>query len=219
MKKIDVAKKILNENDKYAMDNILLLSKRKIFCLNMISSPGSGKTTILAKTITELKNKLKVGVIEGDIQTDIDAERIRKTKAPAIQINTNGSCHLSAEQVNNALKNMPIDDLDLIFIENVGNLVCPSDFNLGENGKVVVLSVAEGDDKPIKYPGIFAKAKVLLINKIDLLHGNMVDFDMERAKADARLLNKDLKIYPVSARTGEGFDKWCNWLIESSAGI
>ncbi len=219
MKKIDVAKKILNENDRYAFENILLLSKKKVFCLNMISSPGSGKTTILTKTITELRDRLKIGVIEGDIQTDIDAERIRKTKAPAIQINTDGACHLSAAQVSEALEKLPIEDLDLIFIENVGNLVCPSDFNLGENGKVVVLSVAEGDDKPIKYPGIFAKSKALLINKIDLLEGGHVDFDIERAKVDARILNKDIKIFPISAKTGEGFAEWCSWLIDSTTGL
>ena len=182
----------------------------------MISSPGSGKTTILARTITELKDKIKIGVIEGDIKTDIDTERIRATKAPAVQINTNGACHLTASQVSGALKNLPVDDLHLVFIENVGNLVCPSSFELGENGKVVVLSVTEGDDKPAKYPGIFAKSKVLLINKIDLLAaGVQVDFDIERVRVDARRLNKDIEIFPVSAKTGEGFADWCDWLIKS----
>lgn len=216
MKKVDVSRKILNENDKCAFDNIMILSKKKVFCLNMISSPGSGKTTILARTITGLKDKLKIGVIEGDIQTEIDADRIRATGAPAVQINTNGACHLTAGQVGKAIKELPVDNLDLIVIENVGNLVCPSDFNLGENGKLVVLSVAEGDDKPIKYPGIFAKAKVLLINKIDLLAGGLVDFDIDRATVDARVLNKDIKIFPVSAKTGEGFDEWCAWLVDSA---
>ena len=217
MKKVDVSRKILSENDKCAFDNIMTLSKKKVFCINMISSPGSGKTTILARTITELKDKLKIGVIEGDIQTEIDADRIRATEAPAIQINTNGACHLTAGQVGKAIEELPVDNLDLIVIENVGNLVCPSDFNLGENGKLVVLSVAEGDDKPIKYPGIFAKAKVLLINKIDLLRGGLVDFDIDRATVDARVLNKDIKIFPVSAKTGEGFDQWCAWLVDSAA--
>jgi hydrogenase nickel incorporation protein HypB len=216
MKKVDVSRKILNENDRYAFDNIMLFNEKKAFCLNMISSPGSGKTTILARTITELKGKLRIGVIEGDIQTEIDADRIRATEAPAVQINTNGACHLTAQQVGKALKELPVDNLDLVVIENVGNLVCPSDFNLGENGKVVVLSVAEGDDKPIKYPGIFAKAKALLINKVDLLEGGLVDFDIERAKVDARVLNKDIKIFPVSAKTGEGFAQWCDWLVDSA---
>ena len=215
MKKIDVGKKILSENEKYAFENILFLTERKKLCLNMISSPGSGKTTILARTIIDLKDKIKIGVIEGDIQTDIDAERIRATEAPAIQINTEGACHLSALQISQALKQLPVEDLDLIFIENVGNLVCPSAFELGESGKIVVLSVAEGDDKPAKYPAIFAKSKVLLINKIDLLSGGQVDFDIEKAKADARKLNKGIQIFPISAKTGEGMTDWYDWLLKS----
>jgi len=190
MKKIDIGKKILGENEKFALENLLFFTKNKKLCLNIISSPGSGKTTILARTINELKGKIKIGVIEGDIQTDIDAERIRATEAPAVQINTEGACHLSANQISEALKQLPVDDLDLILIENVGNLVCPSSFDLGESAKIVVLSVPEGDDKPAKYPAIFAKSKVLLINKIDLLDGGQVDFDIERAKADASRLNK-----------------------------
>jgi len=215
MKKINVGKKILSENEKYAFENILFLTERKKLCLNMISSPGSGKTTILARTIIDLKDKIKIGVIEGDIQTDIDAERIRATEAPAVQINTEGACHLSAAQISQALKELPVEDLDLIFIENVGNLVCPSAFELGESGKIVVLSVAEGDDKPAKYPAIFAKSKVLLINKIDLLPGGQVDFDIERAKADARKLNKPIQFFPISAKTGEGMTDWYNWLLKS----
>ena len=215
MKKINIGKKILSENEKYAFENILFLTERKKLCLNMISSPGSGKTTILARTISDLKDKIKIGVIEGDIQTDIDAERIRATEAPAVQINTEGACHLSAAQISQALKELPVEDLDLIFIENVGNLVCPSAFELGESGKIVVLSVAEGDDKPAKYPAIFAKSKVLLINKIDLLPGGRVDFDIERAKADARKLNKPIQIFPISAKTGEGMTDWYDWLLKS----
>ncbi len=215
MKKINVGKKILSENEKYAFENILFLAEQKKLCLNMISSPGSGKTTILTRTISELKNKIKIGVIEGDIQTDIDAERIRATEAPVVQINTNGACHLSAAQISAALKKLPVEDLNLIFIENVGNLVCPSAFELGENGKIVVLSVAEGDDKPAKYPAIFAKSKVLLVNKIDLLSGGQVDFDIERVKVDARRLNKGIEIFPISAKTGEGMADWYDWLIKS----
>ena len=217
MKKINVGRKILSENEKYAFENVLFFHEHKKLCLNMISSPGSGKTTILIRTINELKDKIKIGVIEGDIQTDIDAQRIKATKAPVVQINTDGACHLTAPQISDALKKLPVDDLDMIFIENVGNLVCPSDFDLGENGKVVVLSVAEGDDKPAKYPGIFAKSRALLINKIDLLGGRtQVDFDIERAKDDARKLNKNIEIFPVSAKTGEGFAAWCDWLIKSA---
>ncbi len=215
-KKVDVDKKVLSANEEFAFKNSWFLIEQKKLCLNMISSPGSGKTTILARTINELKDKVKIGVIEGDIQTDIDAERIRATQAPVVQINTDGACHLSAAQVSDALENLPVSDLDLIFIENVGNLICPSAFELGETGKIVVLSVAEGDDKPSKYPAIFAKSKVLLINKIDLLAGGgQVDFDIERAKADARKLNKDIKIFPISAKTGEGMTDWYDWLIKS----
>lgn len=215
MKKVDINKKILGKNEKFALENLFFFTKKKKLCLNIISSPGSGKTTILAKTINELKGKIKIGVIEGDIQTDIDARRIRATEAPAVQINTEGACHLSAAQVNDALKQLPVENLDLIFIENVGNLVCPSAFELGESGKIVVLSVPEGDDKPAKYPAIFAKSKALLINKIDLLDGGQVDFDIEKAKADARRLNKDIEIFPVSATRGDGMDRWCEWLIKS----
>ena len=216
MKKVNVGKKILSENEKYAFENVLFFRKHKKLCLNMISSPGSGKTTILTRTICDLKDRIKIGVIEGDIQTDIDAERIRLTKAPVVQINTDGACHLSAAQVSSALKELPVKDLDLIFVENVGNLVCPSDFDLGEHGKIVVLSVAEGDDKPAKYPAIFAKSKALLINKIDLLEGGHVDFDIERAKTDARRLNKSIEIFPISAKTGEGMNNWYEWLIQSA---
>jgi hydrogenase nickel incorporation protein HypB len=213
MYKVNVGKKILSANEEYALKNSQLLTEQKKLCLNMISSPGSGKTTILARTISDLKDKINIGVIEGDIQTEIDAERIRATKAPAIQINTDGACHLSAAQVNSALENLPISDLDLIFIENVGNLVCPSAFELGETAKIAVLSVAEGDDKPAKYPSIFAKSKAMLINKIDLLKaGVQIDFDIERAKADARKLNKGIEIFPISAKTGEGLADWYDWL-------
>jgi len=213
MSKVDVGRRILSANDAHALKNSQLLRYRKKLCLNLISSPGSGKTTLLVRTISDLNETIKMGVIEGDIQTDIDAERIRATQAPAIQINTAGACHLSAAQVSKALEELPLDSLDVVFIENVGNLVCPSAFELGEDGKVVVLSVAEGDDKPVKYPAIFAKAKVLLINKIDLLAGNsQVDFDLDRVHADARKLNKDITVFPVSAKTGEGMAAWYDWL-------
>lgn len=219
-KRVDVGKKILVANEEYALKNSQLLTEQKKLCLNMISSPGSGKTTILVRTISELKDVIKIGVIEGDIQTDLDAEKIRATKAPVVQIETGGSCHLSAAQVSGALENLPISDLDLIFIENVGNLVCPSAFELGESDKIVVLSVAEGDDKPAKYPVIFAKSKVLLINKIDLLEAvGQADFDIERVKTDACKLNKDIEIFPISAKTGAGFTSWYDWLKESVKNI
>ena len=218
-KRVDVGKKILIENEEYAIRNNQSLTEQKKLCLNMISSPGSGKTTILVRTISDLKGKIKIGVIEGDIQTDIDAKRIKTTKAPAVQIETGGSCHLSAAQVSSALKNLPVSDLDLIFIENVGNLICPTAFELGEWGKIAVLSVAEGDDKPAKYPATFAKSKVLLINKIDLLAGALVDFDTERVKGDVRKLNKDIEIFPMSAKTGQGMAEWYDWLKEAVKNI
>lgn len=218
MEKVDIGKKVLNANDLCALKNRQLLARHRQLCLNVISSPGSGKTTLLARTITDLKDTIRIGVIEGDIQTDIDTERIKATSAPAIQINTEGACHLSAAQVNDALLKLPLDRLDVVFIENVGNLVCPSAFELGEDGKVVVLSVAEGDDKPIKYPAIFAKSKALLVNKVDLLEaGAPVDFDLDRATADARRLNKNMKVFPISARTGDGMHHWYDWLSEQVA--
>lgn len=212
MEKTDVGRKILSANETFAMKNRQLLARHGKRCFNIISSPGSGKTTLLVRTISDLIQSLHIGVIEGDLQTDIDAERIRATKAPAIQINTDGACHLSAKQVNQALEELPVESLDVVFIENVGNLVCPSAFELGEDGKIVVLSVAEGDDKPVKYPGIFAKSKVLLVNKIDLLKSALVDFDLDRVHTDARRLNKAIEIFPVSAKTGEGMQNWYDWL-------
>jgi hydrogenase nickel incorporation protein HypB len=219
MTKQSIGKKILSANEKYALQNSQLFAEKKIVCLNMISSPGSGKTTILSRTISDLRDRMKIGVIEGDIQTDLDAEKIRATKAPVVQVNTGGACHLSAAQIHDALQKLPIADLDLIIIENVGNLVCPSAFELGETGKVAVLSVAEGDDKPAKYPTIFAKSKALLVNKIDLLEAvGQVDFDMDRVQTDARVLNKGLDIFPISAKTGQGLDPWYDWLTRSVSG-
>ena len=203
---------ILSENDRCALENGDLLAEKRLVCFNLISSPGSGKTSLLVRTIQALAGQVRIGVIEGDIQTDLDAQRIRATGAPAIQINTQGACHLSATQVNGALRQLPLDQLDLVFIENVGNLVCPGAFELGEHGKIVVLSVAEGDDKPAKYPGIFAKSKAMLVNKVDLLATGAVDFDMDKAQQDARRLNSQLALFPISARTGEGLDPWCQWL-------
>ena len=213
MTKVNVGRKVLSANEAYARKNSELLAQQGKRCFNMISSPGSGKTTLLVRTIRDVGETIKIGVIEGDIQTDIDAQRIRATSAPAVQIITEGACHLSAAQVHQALQQLPLRDLHLVLIENVGNLVCPSAFELGEDGKIVVLSVAEGDDKPAKYPAIFARSKVLLINKIDLLtSGAQIDFDMERVKTDARRLNKGIEIFPVSAKTGEGMQGWYDWL-------
>lgn len=216
-KKVQVRKKILSANEEYAQQNRQLLSQQNKVCLNMISSPGSGKTSILARTVSELRDKMSIGVVEGDIQTELDAERIRTAGASAVQINTEGACHLSAAQVNTALQKLPLEKLDLIIIENVGNLVCPSAFELGEDGKIAVLSVAEGDDKPVKYPALFSKSKVLLINKIDLLDGSAsVDFDVDKVKADACKLNERIEIFCVSAKTGKGMNSWYDWLMQAA---
>ena len=213
--KIEVGKKILIANEQYAASNSRFFIENKKICLNMISSPGSGKTTILVRTIRELGDKVKIGVIEGDVRTDLDAQRILETKAPAIQIETEGACHLSAEQVSYALEKLPTESLEMIIIENVGNLVCPSAFELGETAKIAVLSITEGDDKPAKYPAIFARSKAVIINKMDLL--GAVDFDIDRVRADIVKLNKEAKIFLISAKTGEGMDDWYNWLLNLTA--
>jgi hydrogenase nickel incorporation protein HypB len=212
--KIKINKKILAKNEDFALANRKLLKNQKIFCINMISSPGSGKTTILTETIKQLKGKISIGVIEGDIQTELDARRIRAAGAQAIQIETQGACHLNAEQITNALGKLDTDILDIIVIENVGNLICPSDFDLGEEKRVVVLSLAEGDDKCAKYPISFAKADVLLINKIDL--AKHLDFNVKRVRKDALKLNKNLKIFEISAKTLQGMGNWFNWLLKSA---
>jgi hydrogenase nickel incorporation protein HypB len=211
--KIKVNKKILERNEDFAESNRKFFKKKNIFCINMISSPGSGKTTILEKTAKALKNKINIAVIEGDLYTEFDADRIRKTGLPAVQIETKGACHLSAQQITKALHQLDTDKLDIVVIENVGNLVCPSDFDLGETARAVVLSTAEGDDKCAKYPKAFAQADVLLINKIDLV--KHLDFNISRVKRDAKKLNKDLKIFEISAKTAKGMQGWFNWLINA----
>ena len=208
--KVSLKKKILDKNQECALQNKTMLKETGTLCINVISSPGSGKTTILAKTIRDLTGKMKIAVIEGDIKTDTDAEKIRTAGAPAVQIETKGACHLSAEQITNALAKLPTSELDIVFIENVGNLVCPSDFDLGENKRIVVLSIPEGDDKPIKYPGTFAKADILLINKIDLLEH--IDFAIDRVIETVKKLNQDISIFQVSAKTGAGMQDFYRWL-------
>lgn len=210
--KVSLNKRILNRNEECAERNKAFFAEHGVLCVNVISSPGSGKTTLLSRTIEGLAASLRIGVIEGDIKTDTDAEKIRATGARAVQIETEGACHLSAVQVAEALKTLDARTLDVVFIENVGNLVCPSAFDLGEDLRTVVLSVPEGDDKPIKYPGTFAGADVVLINKMDLLE--YVAFDMERVRTDVRKVNPDAPILPVSALTGAGMQPWYDWLSE-----
>ena len=210
--KISLGQKILSRNEECAQKNREFFKKHKILCLNVISSPGAGKTSLLVRTIQDLKDQLKIGVIEGDLETDNDARKILAAGAAAFQIETKGACHLSAEQVQNALKMIEAEKMDLVFIENVGNLVCPSAFDLGESKRVVILSIPKGDDKPAKYPGTFAGASVVLINKIDLLAH--IEFNLQRVLADIRTVNPTAQILQLSAAAGEGMQNWYNWLKE-----
>lgn len=210
---VTVERKILAKNDELAAENRQLLKNHRLFTLNLLSSPGSGKTTLLEKTMEQLNSTLKMAVIEGDVQTDNDAQRIATYKIPVVQIVTNGACHLEAKLVQDALKNFDLSSLDLLFIENVGNLICPASYDLGEDKKIVMLSTTEGDDKPSKYPSMFRVSDVLIINKIDLL--NYVDFDMNRVREQALAINPELDILELSCKTGEGFDTWVNWIMKN----
>ena len=201
---------ILSENNKLAQLNRRFFEGRKVLCLNLVSSPGSGKTSILEKTIKALISTRKIAVIEGDQQTILDADRIEKSGAPAIQINTGSGCHLDARMVESALKKLEPEFNSILFIENVGNLVCPALFDLGEFKRVVVISVTEGDDKPLKYPYMFQTSHLCLINKSDLLP--YVDFDTEKTIKYALSINPKLEFITVSAKTGEGMDLWYEWL-------
>jgi hydrogenase nickel incorporation protein HypB len=201
---------IMSQNNLLAQRNRGYFEGRDVLCLNLVSSPGSGKTTILEKTIKALLPKRKIFVIEGDQQTTRDAERIENSGAPAIQVNTGTGCHLDANMIQSALKKMEVSSGSVLFIENVGNLVCPALFDLGEQKRVVVISVTEGDDKPLKYPYMFQSSDLCIINKTDLLP--YVDFDVETASKYARQLNPKLEIILLSARTGEGMQQWFDWI-------
>ena len=212
---VKIEQDILGKNNQYAQVNREYFRSHKIFTLNLVSSPGSGKTSLLTKTIELLKAELNINVIEGDQQTSNDAERIRATGVKAVQINTGKGCHLDAHGIGHALETLAPEDNSLLFIENVGNLVCPSAFDLGEAHKVVILSVTEGEDKPLKYPDMFAAADVMLLNKIDLLPH--VDFDVAQCIDYARRVNPRIKVLQVSAKTGEGLELWLQWLKASHA--
>jgi len=207
---VKIEQDILGKNNRYAAANRDYLARHGLFALNLVSSPGSGKTTLLTQTIERLKPEFTVGVIEGDQQTALDAERIRQTGARAVQINTGKGCHLDAHRVGHALEDLALPDNGVVFIENVGNLVCPAAFDLGEAHKVVVLSVTEGEDKPIKYPDMFHAADLMILNKIDLLP--YLDFDVQQCIRYARRVNPRIKILELSAKTGEGMDAWLQWL-------
>ena len=209
---IRLERDILSKNDAYAQANRERLRGADQFALNFVSSPGSGKTTLLVRAISDLKSRFPIAVVEGDQQTSNDAHRIRATGAPAIQINTGAGCHLDAHMVGHALEQLPLQPGGLLFIENVGNLVCPAAFDLGEAHKVVVLSVTEGEDKPLKYPDIFAQADLMLLNKADLLPH--LDFDVQACIAFARRVHPQIGILTVSARTGEGMPAFYDWIEE-----
>ncbi len=207
---ISLEQKVLEKNDLLAEQNRRWLAERAVLALNVTSSPGAGKTTLLERTIRELKDDRPVAVIEGDQETLLDAERIRTAGARAVQVNTGAGCHLDADMVHRALHALDPEPASLLFIENVGNLVCPALFDLGENSKVVVISVTEGADKPLKYPHMFAAAGLVIVNKIDLLP--YVDFDLEKCCSYARSVNPGVNILPVSATTGEGVQAWYDWI-------
>lgn len=214
MSVITIERKILEKNDEVANYNRSLFRNNKLFVFNLVSSPGSGKTSILEKTIDHLEGKINVAVIEGDVQTDFDAQRIAKHNVPVIQIVTRGGCHLDAPLVHDALKNLELKNINCLIIENVGNLVCPANYDLGEDVKVVVISTTEGDDKPLKYPAMFRNASILIINKIDLLP--YVNCNLQALKANAFQINPALEIFETSCTSGEGIDKWCDWIIRRS---
>jgi len=207
---VRIEQDILGKNNAYAENNRKLFETQGILALNLVSSPGSGKTSLLTATIERLRGRYPVSVIEGDQQTSNDAERIRATGVPAVQVNTGKGCHLDAHMVGHAVDHLKLEGRGLLLIENVGNLVCPSAFDLGEAHKVVILSVTEGEDKPLKYPDMFHASDLMILNKIDLLP--YVDFDVERCIEYARRINPRLEVLQVSARTGEGMDSWLNWL-------
>ena len=209
---IKVLKDILGANEQLAAKNRELLDKNKVFAVNVMASPGAGKTSVVLQTIKALKGKVKIGVIEGDIASSIDAETVAKEGVPVVQINTGGECHLEAIQIQNALNNLPLADIDLLLIENVGNLVCPAEFSLGEHLKILIASVPEGDDKPYKYPNIYRGIDALIINKIDLIP--YVEFNMDYFRRGVEMLNPGVITFPISCRTGEGVEAWVNWLAE-----
>lgn len=207
---IKIERRVLEKNDEIAQRNRALFSEKGILALNIVSSPGAGKTSLLEKTLAHLEGRLKIGVIEGDVQTDLDARRVARFDVPVAQIVTGGGCHLDAKLIGDALAQMDLSALELLIIENVGNLVCPANYDLGESEKIAVLSTTEGDDKPLKYPAMFRNSSVLIINKIDLLP--YVNCDLSVIKVNATRINPDLKFFETSCTTGAGIPEFCDWL-------
>jgi len=213
---IDLSRPILARNEALAQRNRERLAAAGVFALDVLASPGAGKTSTILATIAALRDRYRIAVVEGDIASKVDAEKVKSHGIPAVQINTGGACHLEADMVSRAFDALPMDDLDLVILENVGNLVCPTEFDLGQGSRIVILSVPEGDDKPLKYPGIFAQSEAILLNKIDAMP--IFDFD-EAAFVDAvRHLNGTAPIFRMSAKTGEGVAEWAEWLAERIEG-
>lgn len=208
--KVKVVTRILEANDRISDENTRKFREAGVFVVNLMGAPGAGKTTLLEKTILGLRDSLRIGVIEGDIAGTDDAERINNTGVPVVQINTGGACHLDANMISAVLPDIPLGELDILIIENVGNLVCPAEFKVGEDVKVMILSVTEGHDKPLKYPLMFKESSVLILNKIDLL--GHLDVDINKIRNDALSLNPSMKIFEVSGKTGEGIGRWTEWL-------
>ncbi len=211
MSVITIERKVLEKNDEIAGQNRAFFAERDVFVINLVSSPGSGKTSILERTLERLRHKVKIAVIEGDVQTCLDAQRVAQYSVPTVQIVTRGGCHLEANLIRDALQNIDLKDIQLLIIENVGNLVCPANYDLGEAMKIVVVSTTEGDDKPLKYPGMFRTSYVLIINKVDLLP--YVNCDLEILKRNALQISPSLRVFETSCTTNEGIAEWCNWLL------
>ncbi|MEG0750880.1 MAG: hydrogenase nickel incorporation protein HypB [Oscillospiraceae bacterium] len=212
---LEIKQSVFADNDRQADELRARLKKDGTFLLNLMSSPGSGKTTTLRQTIAALKDEMKIGVMEADIDSDVDARTISETGAKVIQLHTGGMCHLDAEMTKQGLEGLEHEGLDLVFLENVGNLVCPAEFDTGASKSAMILSVPEGDDKPLKYPLMFSIVDVLLVNKIDAM--DYFDFDMEAVKERVKKLNPNIKVIPISARFGDGIDEWAGWLREQVA--
>ena len=209
--RVQVVKDILSANEQIALENRRLFDEKGVFVLNVMAAPGAGKTSLIERTIEALRDRLRIGVIDGDVASTIDADRIARLGIPAVQINTGGACHLDANMVRSALPKLSLDETDLLFIENVGNLICPTGFALGEHLKVMIASTPEGDDKPYKYPGMFTAVDVLVLNKVDLLP--LLEFDMDYFRRGVEALNPDVAFFPVSCKTGEGIEEWAEWLL------
>jgi hydrogenase nickel incorporation protein HypB len=216
MNVVTIERKVLAKNDEVAQQNREIFARHGLFVFNLVSSPGAGKTSLLERTLERLKAARRIAVVEGDVQTDFDAQRVARYGVPVVQIVTNGGCHLEAKLVQDAIGSLPLDGLDLLVIENVGNLVCPANYDLGEALKVVLVSTTEGDDKPLKYPGMFRQASVLVINKIDLLP--YVPCNLAALRQHALQINPALRVFQTSCTTGAGIPEWCDWIVAQAPG-